>query len=160
MQRINRAAPALGVAAYQTYRIASPPSTHTRPATCAEADCDARRHGWRTVVDERTDLGMSQAAYVRHECVADSLAASPAGRGRRRYIESRSPEGLTVFTFAAGQQCFAQHRVSLERPELYIVRGGDWRQNLGLVRRHTQAEHWVEDFATNQDRIKALRQRG
>lgn len=174
--RINRAQPVGPAAAYKTYQVTAPLSTHFRPATCAEVDCAAWRHGWRTVVDERTDLGMAQAAYIRAECVSASLPASPAGRARRRYTEHRdehhlmdgtgltagSVTGLTTFEFAAGQPCFAKHEVPLERPELYIVRGGDWRGNpRGTpARRHTTAEDWVEDFAEHQDRLRTALERG
>jgi hypothetical protein len=44
--------------------------------------------------------------------------------------------------------------VPLERPELYVVRGGDWRGNpRGEVRRHSGPDSWVNDFAEHQDRI-------
>jgi hypothetical protein len=153
---------ALPVQAMQTYRIAAPLSTHTRPASCAEAGCQAHAHGWITKVDERTDLGMAQAAYIRAECVTELLAASPAGRGRRRYLEHHTPEGLTEFRFPAGQQCFAadSHRVPLERPQLFLVQGGDHRARTGLIRRHDRPEHWVEDFSESLDRTAERQRRG
>jgi hypothetical protein len=146
----------------KTYQVAAPRSTHTRPATCAEVDCGHWRHGWATRVDERTDLGMAQAAYIRAECVSASTPASPAGRARRRYVETRTPEGLTEFAFPGGQQCFAEdHRVPLERPELFIVRGGDWRGNpTGQHRQHKRPDDWVEDFAEHQQRIATQIQKG
>ena len=79
----------------------------------------------------------------------------------RRFTEDRDQApGLTVFVFEAGQTCFdaGRHQTRLERPELYIVRGGDWRGHTGNERKHTRPEHWVEDFAEHQqqlaDRIK------
>lgn len=144
MRAINRIEPLLPAAAMQTYSIAAPLATHTRPATCAEVECLPYRNGWNTDVDEATVLGQQQAGYIR----------SQAGRA---YTESRIGN-LTRFVFLAGQQCFAAHRVSLERPEIYLVKGGDWRGNpIGLTRRHTKPAHWVEDFAEHLDVIKKER---
>jgi hypothetical protein len=141
---MNRIVPALGAAGYQTFSIAAPVATHTRPATCDEAGCLPHRNGWTTTVDEATALGQQQAAYIRGQ----------AGRGFTETTEA----GMTVFRFAAGQTCFAagSHRVPLDRPALYSVRGGDWRGNpAGLpTRTHTRAEHWVEDFAEHLDRVE------
>lgn len=138
---MNRFTPAGPAHAYKTYEIISPVSTHFRPGTCDEAGCLAQRHGWTTTVDESTDLGARQAHYIR----------SQSGR---KFVEERGP--LTVFTFEAGQKCFATHQIPLDRPELYVVRGGDWRGNpLGDVRHH-RADTWTEDFAEHQDRIARL----
>jgi hypothetical protein len=138
---LTRLEPAGPVHAYQTYQIVSPISTHFRDGTCDEAGCLAQRNGWRTTVDESTDLGARQAHYIRKQ-------------SGRRFTESRTETGLTAFTFEAGQRCFATHKVPLERPELYVVRGGDWRGNpRGEVRRHSGPDSWVNDFAEHQDRI-------
>lgn len=132
--------PQLPTHAYQTYEIRSPISTHFRPGTCDEAGCLAQRHGWKTTVDERVPLGQRQAHYIR----------KTAGR---KYTEVRTEAGLTEFVFEAGQQCFQTHQIPLERPELYVVRGGDWRGNpTGEVRRHS-SDGWVNDFSEHQDRI-------
>lgn len=162
---INRAQPVGPAAAYKTYQVASPLATHHRDATCVEVDCEQRRNGWRTVVDERTDLGMRQAAYIRSACRPEGLVLAAghhaAVDGPRRYIETR--EGpMTVFTFAPGHECFATHRVPLERPELYVVRDGDWRGNPRGTgpRQHSRPELWLEDFAEHQDRIHTAIDRG
>lgn len=147
--------------AYQTYGVHSPVQTHTRPATCAEVDCQAQAQGFAVTVDPGTDLGARQALYLRSECLPLALPASAAARGRRRYREVPQPGGLVRFEFPAGTECFAEHRVPLGRPELYIVRDGDRRGNpTGRLRRHAKPEHWVEDFAQHQDRIATLRERG
>jgi hypothetical protein len=133
--------PKLPAAEYKTYSIVSPLSTHFRRGTCEEAGCLAHRHGWQTAVDESTDMGQRQAHYIR----------KVAGR---RFTERRTELGLTAFTFEAGQRCFAEHQVSLERPELYLVRGGDWRGNpRNETRRHSGPDSWVDDFATHQDKL-------
>ncbi|MET8987759.1 hypothetical protein ABZW49_20120 [Nonomuraea wenchangensis] len=148
MRPLTRITPALPVQAFQTYQVVAPPATHWRAATCAEADCPAYLHGWRSVIDERTDLGQKQAHYIRRE-------------SGRRFAEDRDPAGLTVFAFEAGQRCFAPHQVRTARPEVYLVRGGDWRGNpTGQVRRHANAEDWVEDFQEHQGRLAETIERG
>jgi len=139
---MTRIEPNMPVTAYKTYRIASPVSTHFRPATCAEAGCGAYLNGWTSTIDETTVLGQQQAHYIRKQ----------SGRG---YREERLPSGLTQFTFDAGQRCFANdHQVRLDRPELYIVRGGDWRGNpTGESRQHQNAQDWIEDFGEHQQRL-------
>jgi hypothetical protein len=145
MQRIE---PALPPDAYQTYRIVSPQATHFRPATCAEAECEAHLNGWQSTIDETTVLGQQQAHYIRRQ----------SGRG---FTEERLPTGLTRFSFEAGQECFASssHQVRLDRPELYLVQGGDWRAP-GAVRKHANAADWVDDFGENQLRLADRIERG
>lgn len=134
---------------YKTYEIAAPRKTHWRPATCEEVDCQAMANGWRTAVDESTDLGQKQAHYIRKV-------------SRRSFTEGRSELGLTEFLFGPGQQCFGTHQVQLGRPEFFLVRGGDYRGNpLGTAtRRHTRPDDWVDDFATHQQHIADEIQKG
>ena len=145
MRPLNRIAPVGTPDRYKTYTIASPLSTHYRTGTCEEAGCLAHRHGWVTRIDESTDFGQMQAYQIRK-------------RSGRRFTEAKEPAGLTAFTFEAGQRCFREHKVPLERPELYVVRGGDWRGNpRGEVRKHTSPDAWVNDFGEHQDRIDRAR---
>ncbi|MGW0587464.1 hypothetical protein [Streptosporangium sp. NPDC002607] len=143
MRPINRIAPALPVGAMQTYRIVAPPDQLVR-AACELVGCAAWRHGWQTAVDESTELGRRQAHYIRYA----------SGRTHR---EQRTAAGLTVFRFEPHQRCFADHRT---RPETYLVQGGDWRQRLGLIRRHVRPADWVEDFAEHQARLNRAIERG
>lgn len=138
----NRILPQLPAQAFKTYQIVAPVSTHFRDATCAEVDCAAYLSGWRTVVDERVDLGQGQAHYIRTE-------------SGRRFVEHRDEAGMTVFEFPAGQKCFRPHKARLDRPEIYVVTGGDWRGNpRGLEpRRHANADDWIDDFATHQQTL-------
>lgn len=141
MRPMTRIDPALPVQAFQTYQVLAPAATHWRPATCADVDCAAHLHGWRSVIDESTELGQKQAHYIRRD-------------SGRRFHEHRDEAGLTVFEFEAGQSCFAQHQARLDRPEHYLVRGGDWRGNPnGQVRRHASAADWVDDFQQHQGRL-------
>ncbi|MFB4273029.1 hypothetical protein [Nonomuraea sp. GTA35] len=143
MRPLNRIVPAAPVGAFQTYRIVSPPDRAVRSA-CEDVGCPAWQYGWETQVDESTDLGRAQAAYIRQQ----------AGR---TYRERRTGEGLTVFQFMSGQRCFAEHHT---RPEHYLVRGGDWRRDLGLIRQHSRGADWVEDFSLHQDRLADQQRKG
>lgn len=149
MRPLNRVEPRGPAAAYQTYVIDAPMATHRRRATCAEVDCAARAHGWASRINIRTDLGAAQAVYIRMHSGRAFTATEP------------SADGIVTFTFPAGQNCFAEHTVSLERPEFFSVHGGDFRGNpFGSVRRHTRAADWVDDFANHQDRLATRAQRG
>lgn len=138
-----RITPAVGAHAYKTYEIRAPLSTHWRPASCAEAGCEQHERGWRSVIDESTELGQRQAHYIRRE-------------SGRRFTEEQQGPGVTAFVFEAGQTCFAasKHRVRVGRPELYVVRGGDWRGNpAGLPTVTRSVDDWVDDFGEHQQRI-------
>jgi hypothetical protein len=133
---LNRIAPQLPVGAMKTYQAIAPPD-QTVIEACASVGCAAWRQGWDTVVDEDTDLGKRQAAYIRQN-------------SGRTFKELRSETGLTVFRFESGQRCFANHET---RPARFLVRGGDHRSNLGVIREHVGADDWVEDFALHQDHL-------
>lgn len=125
----------------QTFRIAQPPATHTRKATCTEVDCPEQEHGWRMLIDESTQIGQVRAHYIRRE-------------SGRRCTEDRTPEGLTEFTFPAGQRCFAEHRVNLERPALFVVVGGDHRGNPRKEgTRHSGPDAWMDHLHTHLDTL-------
>jgi hypothetical protein len=139
-----RIQPAMPVGAYQTYSISAPTDATVR-AACEQVDCAQWRNGWRTLIDEGTDLGRQQAVYIRTGA-------------RRTFRERPGPGGLTEFIFDSGQRCFADHRT---RPETYRVRAGDWRGNpSGQQRTHTRPIDWVEDFQENQGRVSDQIERG
>ena len=152
MRPVNRIIPNLPASAYRTFQIISPLSTHWRPATCEEADCQSFLNGWKSAIDESTELGQKQAYYIRKQC-------------GRKFAESREEQpGLTVFTFEAGQRCFSsgQHKVPLGRPEHYLVKGGDWRgdpSGLG-TRKHSKPEHWVDEMQEGFDKLRTAHERG
>lgn len=130
----NRIMPQMEPHEYRTFSAKAPISTHWRKATCAEADCDAYLNGWVTTVDVSTDLGKKQYHFITHD-------------KERSYKEQRVDERYVQFTYAPGNRCFGkQHVVSLERPNLYIVRDGDWRQYVSPSRQHTKAEFWIEEM--------------
>lgn len=149
--------------AVKTYEVDRPRQTHSRPATCTETGCAARRNGWVTVADERTPAGQSIAHQVRRYARPVGAVLAPAVAARvRRYIETRDPDGTTHFTFPAGQECFEPHRIELERPALYIVREGDYRGNPrgGTPFVHSSGAAWVEDSALHQAGLAAEYQKG
>jgi len=148
MRPVFRPEPALPAHAMKTYGIVAPRSTHFRPATCEEVDCSAHLNGWRTVLDEGTELGQSQAHYIRAE-------------SGRRFTWETVAYGV-AYTFEAGQQCFGSHEVRLDRPEVYVVRDGDFRGNPRgtnpLI--FDRPDQWVENFQDHQDVLKTRLERG
>ena len=143
---INRVEPQMPAAAYKTYTLAAPLATHWRKATCAEVGCPDYLNGWRVRVE-----GLD--AQMLHD-------ARRYGRNRELPVT----EGETWLVYEAGQPCFrsAQHRTRIERPELYLVRDGDWRGNPRgtQARQHSRPEHWVEDFAEHQQGLADTAQKG
>lgn len=142
MRQPFRLQPQLPAGSMKTYQIIAPRSTHFRAATCAEAECPNHMNGWKTPIDETTELGSQQAFYIRNNS------------GRQFYEDRNIAPGVTVFTFPAGQQCFSQHQLRLDKPEIFVVKGGDWRGNpTGDKKQHVNADDWVEDFAEHQDKL-------
>lgn len=118
--------PRMPMQAYQTWSVKSRPDTRV-VSVCEKVGCPQWRSGWESVIDEGTELGRSQALFIR--------------RSGRTFREQKNGLGLTVFRFESGQRCFAEHRT---RPELYLVRGGDYRGTVGKVRVHQNPADWVE----------------
>jgi hypothetical protein len=100
-----------------------------------------------TAVDESTELGQRQADYIRRQ-------------SGRRFQAIRNAAGWTEFTFEAGQRCFAQHKVPLERDPLFLVRLGDWRGFQGPARVHARPGDWVDDMQESLDSVRARHERG
>lgn len=115
-----------------TYAALQPPTSHWRPATCAEVDCQPYLHGWET---SRTPDGLPLSP--------DQVEQVRALRGLYHFVETRDEEGVAVFTFPPGQPCFraAFHRVPLERPAVLLARRG-----FGPARRYDRADQWFEDM--------------
>jgi hypothetical protein len=137
---LNRHPPKLAAAQMKTYAIEAPAATHFRAATCEQAGCEAYRQGWQ----------------LRKEVLSPELLHAVETSGRS-YTEMPVRDGETWLVFAPGQPCFraAAHRVRLDRPELYVVRGGDWRgdpMNVG-TQVHSGPDAWADDFATHQDKL-------
>jgi hypothetical protein len=134
--------PAMEVGSYITYSISATRDVAVVTA-CKDAGCQAWAKGWETSVDEHTALGAQQAAYIRRK----------AGR---TFTELHAG-ALTVFRFEPYQRCFAEHRT---KPDVLLKRGGDFRQNLGTIRRFVNGGDWANDFAEHQDKINTQIERG
>ena len=135
--------------AMQTFAIKAPRETHTRAATCEEAECQAYANGWRMRIDLGTDLGQKQARYIKYD-------------SGRSFKKIGFKDGLVELEFAPSQRCFAEHRIRIARPEIFLVKGGDHRGNplKTPTRRHKRPESWVDEFATNQDKLADQIKRG
>lgn len=149
--KLNRIPPAGPAHAYKTYGMSMPVATHWRPATCEEVDCEAYLLGWVSTFDLSTDLGKRQFEY----CKADKA---------RAFSIQRPALNLIKFVYAPGNRCFqaGDHRLPLDRPARFYVKGGDYRGNpRGVARRvYGRAEDWVDDFANHQGRLAAVIQKG
>ena len=121
------------MASQHLFSAAMPLATHWETAECDEVSCPHYLLGWRTLVDETTELGQMQAHYIRVS----------AGR---RFVESQDPEGLTVFVFERGQQCFRDHQQHTDRPAILT------HDN----RVHIRPADWQEDFNETVQPIKRL----
>jgi|1185.fasta_scaffold768535_1 hypothetical protein len=124
--------------AYTRYSFAQPIGTHMRPATCEEVDCAPFLKGWRVPLAAVTEAGFADLAKLGYRFTRVELGP---GQG---YLE-----------FEAGQPCFSQlhpdrrHRVLIGRAPLF--------RRDGYL--HSTAESWIDDFATNQDRLNTFRER-
>lgn len=145
MHKLFRLTPKLPVQAYDTYALIRPVTSHTRRATCQEVNCGAHLRGWRTQVDLTTELGRRQANYIR-------LIAG------RHYVTEENGDSVT-FRFPAGQRCFTEHRMPLDRDPLFIKRGGDWRAYTSQAQ-PMRAADWIDDLHTNTDTLAEHKNRG
>ncbi len=138
-----RVQPAGPPQAYRTFQIATPRVPEfERPATCEQVGCEAFLNGWVTRVPAASDLEHT----IRLE------------RGRHPWVSEQRDEASVAFTYAPGTPCFraGQHRITVqpEVPQLFVVRGGDWRGNpTGERRVHQRPEDWVEDFAEHTQQL-------
>jgi hypothetical protein len=147
-QLLNRIQPAMGPGSYKSYQIAAPVSTHWRDAACEEVGCEKYLNGFALVIDETSALGAFQGDYARHDA-------------SRSHCESRDELGMTVFTYPPGTRCFEPHKTRIERPEHFLITGGDWRGNpRGTPAIELRPDQWVDDFACHQDGLKTALDRG
>ncbi len=149
MRKPFRLNPQLPAGAYNTYALSAPLATHFRNGHCSEVECSPHVNGWRTAVDEKTDLGQKQAFYIRKQ-------------SGRRFAEHRNEAGLTVFNFDAGQRCFKEHRVRIDRPEHFLLWRGDWRTTprRDEVRVFNRGVDWIDSMQNHQDMLKTVLERG
>lgn len=130
----------------QTYGLRNRKQPGTRLAACHEVDCGPHVHGWRTVLAPHDPLTAARVAHIRND-------------SGRRFVQTELADGTVQFDFPAGQQCFGAHYVDTQT--LYVVR--DYRQGnaRGVPwRKHSGPDPWVDEFATNQDRLAAAQAQG
>lgn len=142
---VFRLDPKMPVQNYQTYQAIRPKATHTRIASCGEVDCAAYLSGWKTTVDVSTSLGAAQANYIRMKSGRHFLAAQIGN--------------LVTFTFSAGQKCFAEHRIDVDKPTIFLYRGGDWRAMTSEPVILNDRD-WVDHFANHQAKLAETIERG
>lgn len=140
--------PRMPVTAYRSFAIRTPKATHFRTATCREVECAAWQHGWTTSLDLTTPLGQKQATYIRM-------------KSGREFVFVTATSNRIVLWFPPGQKCFAEHKVPLDKPPLFIVRDGDRRGNpTGFKRLHTRAIDWRDDFGEHQEKLAEEQRKG
>lgn len=148
-QQVNRIAPLGPATAYQTYSISVGRDVGV-VAACKDVGCEYWRDGWDSPVDESTEQGRMWAHMIRHP--------EAYGQARRDFRELRRGDGVTVFRFAPYQRCFREHRT---RPDLFVVRDGDWRGNpTKRGRVHANGRDWADDFIEHEGQLADLRQKG
>lgn len=160
---LNRMPPAYPAQAYRTYTMAR---DVTPPSDCREVGCRHWREGWMTITDPETELGRTQAEFIRSGATnrryAEGTTATDVTDGQVRLLfdgRTAGPGEPVAFWFYPGQRCFqAPHQVP-EGPEHYLVRGGDHRPG-PHIRTHTRAVDWVEDMNEQQHRRAVQRERG
>lgn len=140
--------------AYDTYGVIAPKATHTRKALCAEVNqpcascpewhCGATMHGWQTMCDVATEIGQRRARYI-------------IDHSERRWTAEQDG-GLVTFTFPPGQQCFADHRIALDREPLFTLKRGDYRTHVRPA--IIDGSEWIDRFANNQIKLKETHDRG
>lgn len=133
--------PHLSPQTHKMYSVAAPLATHWRPATCAEVDCPNYLNGWR----------------VRVEGLPDDLLHAAKTSGRK-YAQLDVGPGETWLVFEAGQQCFAPHEKSLDRPAIFAVRNDLTTRGRPFV--HSGPDAWLDDFGSHQQMLKDQKERG
>jgi len=134
-----RPKPELPAGQMRTHHILAPAATHWRKATCEEVGCLAYQHGWSLAL-----TGLDED---------DIWQARNAGRSYREETGDAGP----MLVFEPGQPCFrtSTHRIRIDRPEIFLVREGDWRGNPRKIEPTTfsGADAWADSLHTNLSQI-------
>lgn len=142
-----RIAPRMAPTAYRSFDVYAPRETHYRKASCREVECQHHLAGWSSTFDVNTPEGRKWANAI--------------ARSGRKYTVTEV-DGTTTFRFPAGQSCFqAPHMVPTGRPEIFVVRDGDWRGNpTGRADKGVRPLEFVERMAENLDNLNDAIRRG
>lgn len=147
---VSRPEPLMQPQHYKTFGVSMPIRTHWRKATCEEVNCEAFREGFVTTIDLSNDQGQMMAKTIREM------------KGRSFSVQRTGPSMVKVI-FPPGTECLLsfQHRVPLDRPSRFFVKGGDFRGNpRGEGRVHKNGAEWAEECAEHLDRLHTKIQRG
>ena len=139
---LNRIQPTAPVDQMRTHAIFAPLETHWRKASCEEVGCLAFHMGWTldTVGLPEKDVELAK-------------------RSGRVYTIVPGEHG-DVLAFGPGQSCFrvSEHRIRIERPEIFVARNGDWRGNPDGNQAKpvifSGADAWRDSLGTTLDNIK------
>lgn len=131
--------------AFTTFGMRAPVATHFIELPCKVAQCRRYLHGWTTTLDPKRE---EHLVFIQHIV---------GGRSGRRWSHGENtPEGYLTFVFPPGQPCFknSHHRRDEDVPELYVVRGGDFRTPIRAREFKQMAfDNWVEAFDRNQSAL-------
>ena len=118
----------------ERFSIKAPTATHWRQATCEEVSCRKYINGWETHCNTGTELGMMQVEYIR------------AGKSERRFTERTDVEGIIIFSFGPGQECFTTHSKKIEGMGHLLLKES------GGQRRLLEPERWMWEFNESMER--------
>jgi hypothetical protein len=128
--------------AFTTFGYRAPLQTHFITYPCSIARCKGWTQGWTTTLDPMRE---EHLPFIRHIL---------RGAGGRRWFKGpMTPEGYLTFNFPGGQSCFENSHSTrnYDVPEIYVVRGGDFRMPPHLRNPHAMSfDNWVEAFDRNQ----------
>jgi hypothetical protein len=110
------------------------PRDVTVRAACEDVRCESRQFGWETILDGRTAQGRAAIAWIR------------SGASGRTYTELPGGD-VTVFRFASGQRCFAEHRT---RPSVFLAGG----------RRVASLGEWIGDLDAHVNQLEDQLRKG
>lgn len=144
-QKINRATPHVSPEKMVSFHVLAPLDTHWRRASCAEVGCPDHERGWTIAVAAVTLDDVDKFKRLGYRFAAVDGSDGP------------------VLMFEAGQRCFryTQHRVPLDREEIFLSRPGDWRVPLSRVehdfgappRTFSSAEAFADALHTHLDQF-------
>ena len=128
--------------AFTSFGMAAPTRSHLIEYPCSAAQCRGYVHGWTTILDP---MRSEHLPFIKH--IVDGVS------GRRWSRGEVTAEGYLTFVFPPGQPCFrnSHHTRNHDVPELYVVRGGDFRTPHRQRELHRMGfDNWLEAFDRNQ----------
>lgn len=138
---LNRPTPSLPASDMISHHIVAPLSSHWRKATCEEIGCLQFHNGWAIPLAGKDDGDLWQLQHCG-----------------RRYVEGELEGFGRAYFYEAGQPCFlaSTHVKRIERPELFVVRDGDWRTALrdGNPRVFSGADAWADHYQTHVEQFQ------